>query len=413
MRQLGPSDTGDRQEQEELILEGSLQEPQDLEAEDDHFIKYSILHRDSLGAKVQCGYSPGPCLGPALPLQNSQALGLCHPLSFLLPCFPLLFPVKSVQGQLLPTAPVFLLSVFRQLTLPFPLLSSSVCLSVHLGDVLLPAPAASSGGGASACSETGGLRGQDGGSDSETSQPEKGEAVTPQMASFEVTPLFLFLLSQLPMLLPALSCWSCTFGESVTRLCRKGLLCCSKMLRVGSSMSLLLICSWVPWAEGALLCSDAPASSAGAGLQQRDDLCAKLSQGAGSICVGSDTELSSSSMSTSCAALWQTRPTLGAWCLWSAGGHQHSCKPDEGGGGSAGPWLAATALLLQDAAAATTSHAWQPKRAAVRAAAAPVARKGWFRPWQGAAGGHQCSRNMMPVGVEGRGPVFRPGHFFH
>ncbi|NWY60016.1 ANK1 protein, partial [Chionis minor] len=53
VRQLGPSDTDDRQEQEELILEGSLQEPQDLEAEDDHFMKYSILHRDSLGAKEE------------------------------------------------------------------------------------------------------------------------------------------------------------------------------------------------------------------------------------------------------------------------------------------------------------------------------------------------------------------------
>ncbi|XP_063276119.1 ankyrin-1 isoform X2 [Prinia subflava] len=52
VRQLGPGDVGDRQEQEELILEGSLQEPQDLEAEDDHFMKYSILHRDGLGAKV-------------------------------------------------------------------------------------------------------------------------------------------------------------------------------------------------------------------------------------------------------------------------------------------------------------------------------------------------------------------------
>ncbi|PKU29457.1 ankyrin-1 [Limosa lapponica baueri] len=51
VRQLGPGDTGDRQEQEELILEGSLQDPQDLEAEDDHFMKYSILHRDGLGAK--------------------------------------------------------------------------------------------------------------------------------------------------------------------------------------------------------------------------------------------------------------------------------------------------------------------------------------------------------------------------
>ncbi|XP_075580240.1 ankyrin-1 isoform X2 [Pelecanus crispus] len=49
--QLGPGDTDDRPEQEELILEGSLQDPQDLEAEDDHLMKYSILHRDGLGAK--------------------------------------------------------------------------------------------------------------------------------------------------------------------------------------------------------------------------------------------------------------------------------------------------------------------------------------------------------------------------
>ncbi|NXV82445.1 ANK1 protein, partial [Atlantisia rogersi] len=53
VRQLGPGDTGDRQEQEELILESSLQQPQDLEAEDDHFMKYSILHRDGLGAKEE------------------------------------------------------------------------------------------------------------------------------------------------------------------------------------------------------------------------------------------------------------------------------------------------------------------------------------------------------------------------
>ncbi|NXW15905.1 ANK1 protein, partial [Circaetus pectoralis] len=53
VHQLGPGDADDRQEQEELILEGSLQEPQDLEAEDDHFMKYSILHRDGLGAKEE------------------------------------------------------------------------------------------------------------------------------------------------------------------------------------------------------------------------------------------------------------------------------------------------------------------------------------------------------------------------
>ncbi|KAM9175006.1 ankyrin-1 isoform 2-T2 [Mergus octosetaceus] len=53
VRQLGPSDTDDRQEHEELIVEGSLQEPQDLEAEADHFMKYSILHQDGLGAKEE------------------------------------------------------------------------------------------------------------------------------------------------------------------------------------------------------------------------------------------------------------------------------------------------------------------------------------------------------------------------
>ncbi|NXJ42528.1 ANK1 protein, partial [Ciconia maguari] len=51
VHQLG--DTDDRQEQEELILEGSLQDPQDLEAEDDRLMKYSILHRDGLGAKEE------------------------------------------------------------------------------------------------------------------------------------------------------------------------------------------------------------------------------------------------------------------------------------------------------------------------------------------------------------------------
>ncbi|NXL90383.1 ANK1 protein, partial [Alectura lathami] len=53
VRHLGPSDTSDRQEHEELILEDSLQEPQDLEAEADHFMTYSILHRDGLGAKEE------------------------------------------------------------------------------------------------------------------------------------------------------------------------------------------------------------------------------------------------------------------------------------------------------------------------------------------------------------------------
>lgn len=188
VRQLGPGDTGDRQEQEELILEGSLQEPQDLEAEDDHFIKYSILHRDGLGAKVQCGYSSGPAQGQLCLCWTHRRWGSATLYPFFCPAFLSCFPSKASRGTSCPLHH-FLLVVFCQLTLPFPLLSSSVCLSVHVGDVLPPAPAASSGGGASACSETGCRRGQDGGSDSETSQPEKGEAVTPQMASFEVTHL--------------------------------------------------------------------------------------------------------------------------------------------------------------------------------------------------------------------------------
>lgn len=93
MRQLAPGDMGDRQEQEELILEGSLQEPQDLEAEDDHFMKYSILHRDGLGTKVQCGSQP--CLAGSLPGPAPRALRLWDCVTLgpffcpaLLSCFP-------------------------------------------------------------------------------------------------------------------------------------------------------------------------------------------------------------------------------------------------------------------------------------------------------------------------------------
>lgn len=132
---------------------------------------------------------------------------------FFCPALLSCFPSEISRGKSCPLHQSFCL-VFSacRLTLPFPFLSSSLCLSVHLGDVLLPAPAASSGGGASACPETRGFWGQDGGSDSETSQPEKGEAVTPQMASFEVTLPLLFLLSCLFILLPAPSFWSCTFS---------------------------------------------------------------------------------------------------------------------------------------------------------------------------------------------------------
>lgn len=71
---------------------------------------------------------------------------------------------------------------------------------------------------------------------------------------------------------------------------------------------------------------------------------------------------------------------------------------------------------MQDAA--TASHASWHERAAVRSAEAPVTRKG------GAGHGRMLlvdirdagvagCRIMMLVGVEGRGPVFGPGRFFH
>ncbi|XP_065603240.1 ankyrin-1 isoform X6 [Cyrtonyx montezumae] len=52
VRHLGPDGKDDRQEHEDLILEGSLQDPQDLETEADHFT-YSILQPDGLGAKEE------------------------------------------------------------------------------------------------------------------------------------------------------------------------------------------------------------------------------------------------------------------------------------------------------------------------------------------------------------------------
>uniref|UniRef100_A0A8C4J7U9 Ankyrin 1 n=1 Tax=Dromaius novaehollandiae TaxID=8790 RepID=A0A8C4J7U9_DRONO len=55
VRQLGPGDAGSRREHEELLLEGLLQQPRELEAEADHFMDYASLHRDGLGAKVRCG----------------------------------------------------------------------------------------------------------------------------------------------------------------------------------------------------------------------------------------------------------------------------------------------------------------------------------------------------------------------
>lgn len=88
--------------------------------------------------------------------------------------------------------------------------------------------------------------------------------MTPKMASFEVTLPLLFFLSWLSTLLPARSCWSCTFswgkvwrGCAQLLACREGLLSCSRRLRVGGSVALLVSCSWVLWAQGALVCSNA------------------------------------------------------------------------------------------------------------------------------------------------------------
>ncbi|NXG68753.1 ANK1 protein, partial [Baryphthengus martii] len=51
VQQLGSGVRDDKRE--ELFLEDSLKDPQDLEAEDDHFMKYTILHQDGLGAKEE------------------------------------------------------------------------------------------------------------------------------------------------------------------------------------------------------------------------------------------------------------------------------------------------------------------------------------------------------------------------
>nr|XP_033804835.1 ankyrin-1 isoform X4 [Geotrypetes seraphini] len=47
VRRIGPSDSNESQEHEEVIIEGSLQEPVELEEEADHYMKYAILQRDS------------------------------------------------------------------------------------------------------------------------------------------------------------------------------------------------------------------------------------------------------------------------------------------------------------------------------------------------------------------------------
>lgn len=95
-------DTDDRKEHEDLILEGSLQEPQDLEAEADHFM-YSILQRDGLGAKVWCG--SWLCLASTLLRASTASAGLVGsraPPSSVLSSVLLIsltcFPPKAARG---------------------------------------------------------------------------------------------------------------------------------------------------------------------------------------------------------------------------------------------------------------------------------------------------------------------------
>ncbi|XP_059586613.1 ankyrin-1 isoform X2 [Alligator mississippiensis] len=52
VRRLGP-DEDDGRPREEVILEGSLQEAQELEAEAEHFMKYGLLQHDSLGSQEE------------------------------------------------------------------------------------------------------------------------------------------------------------------------------------------------------------------------------------------------------------------------------------------------------------------------------------------------------------------------
>lgn len=61
VRRLGP-DEDDGRPREEVILEGSLQEAQELEAEAEHFMKYGLLQHDSLGSQVPLCPCPCPCL---------------------------------------------------------------------------------------------------------------------------------------------------------------------------------------------------------------------------------------------------------------------------------------------------------------------------------------------------------------
>ncbi|XP_019369965.1 PREDICTED: ankyrin-1 isoform X7 [Gavialis gangeticus] len=59
VRRLGLDEEDDERAREEVILEGSLQEAQELEAEAEHFMKYGLLQHDSLGSQEEVrGRSP-------------------------------------------------------------------------------------------------------------------------------------------------------------------------------------------------------------------------------------------------------------------------------------------------------------------------------------------------------------------
>lgn len=118
-----------------MILEGSLQEPQDLEAEADHFM-YSILQRDGLGAKVRCG--SWLCLACALLEASTASAGLVGsraPLSSVLPSVLLTsltcFPPKAARGCSCPcTSLLAWCLLLTDSAFPSPVLFSvSVCSS--------------------------------------------------------------------------------------------------------------------------------------------------------------------------------------------------------------------------------------------------------------------------------------------
>ncbi|EMP31714.1 Ankyrin-1 [Chelonia mydas] len=120
-------------EEKEVILEGSLQEPQELEAEADHFMKYAILHQDSLGSKVQSLLLSWPFASSGQHSHAPGQAGLLEGSGWILPgllSFPVLFfccTSGAVRGHASPPRCSLLLASRLSRPPPCPL---CVCLSV-------------------------------------------------------------------------------------------------------------------------------------------------------------------------------------------------------------------------------------------------------------------------------------------